>query len=238
MYRPLPSIGSKSCLWVVGWMYQVDVYLRVCRAVMVDGMSIREVSRVFGLHRDTVRKILAYSAPPGYRRQTPPRRPKLEPFTGVIDQILVDDLRRPRKQRHTAQRIFRRLRDEHGLGHCCWTLEVVRAEVQGIRVESVLPCLRARPGGLLEREDVRAVEMQSQDGGGSGWIARKRPRSVPAHPLRARGPSVLDLLWSAAMTPAATSQARGVSHNQKTIKSRRKEKRRRRTNSLSLRRGG
>ena len=51
-------------------------------------------------------------------------------------------------------------------------------------------------------------------------------------------PSVLDLLWSAAMTPAATSQARGISHNQKTIKSRRKEKRRRRTNSLSLRRGG
>ena len=116
MYRPLPSIGSKSCLWVVGWMYQVDVYLRVRRAVMVEGMSIREVSRVFGLHRDTVRKILAYSVPPGYRRQTPPRRPKLEPFTGVIDQILTDDLRRPRKQRHTAQRIFQRLRDEHGFG--------------------------------------------------------------------------------------------------------------------------
>ena len=97
-------------------MYQVDVYLRIRRAVMVDGMSIREVSRVFGLHRDTVRKILAYSAPPGYRRQTPPRRPKLEPFTAVIDQILVDDLKRPRKQRHTAQRIFQRLRDEHGFG--------------------------------------------------------------------------------------------------------------------------
>ena len=97
-------------------MYQVDVYLRVRRAVMVDGMSIREVSRVFGLHRDTVRKILAYSVPPGYRRQTSPRRPKLEPFTGVIDQILADDLRRPRKQRHTAQRIFQRLRDEHGFG--------------------------------------------------------------------------------------------------------------------------
>ena len=37
-------------------MYQVDVYLRVRRAVMVDGMSIREVSRVFGLHRVPVRK--------------------------------------------------------------------------------------------------------------------------------------------------------------------------------------
>ena len=116
MYRPPPFIGSKSCLWVVGWMYQVDVYLRVRRAVMVDGMSIREVSRVFGLHRETVRKIVAYSVPPGYRRQTPPRRPKLEPFTAVIDQILTDDLRRPMKQRHTAQRIFQRLRDEHGFG--------------------------------------------------------------------------------------------------------------------------
>ncbi len=55
-------------------MYRVEVYLRVRRTVMVDGMSIREVAREFGSHRDTVRKILAYSVPPGYRRQTPPRR--------------------------------------------------------------------------------------------------------------------------------------------------------------------
>ena len=95
-------------------MYRVDVYLRVRRAVMVEGKSIREVSREFGLHRDTVRKMLAYSVPPGYRRQSPPKRPKLEPFTGVIDRILEDDLRRLRKQRHTAKRIFERLRDEHG----------------------------------------------------------------------------------------------------------------------------
>ena len=97
-------------------MFQVDVYLRVRRGVMVEGMSIREASRVFGLHRDTVRKMLAYSAPPGYRRQTSPRRPKLEPYTGVIDRILDDDHRVPRKQRHTAQRIFERLRDEYGFG--------------------------------------------------------------------------------------------------------------------------
>ena len=76
-------------------MYRVDVYLRVRRAVMVEGKSIREVSREFGLHRDTVRKMLAYSVPPGYRRQSPPKRPKLESFTGVIDRILEDDLGRP-----------------------------------------------------------------------------------------------------------------------------------------------
>ena len=95
-------------------MYQVESYLRVRRAVMVEGLSIREASRAFGLHRDTVRKMLAYSVPPGYRRQTTPRRPKLEPFTGVIDRILEDDHMVPRKQRHTAKRIFERLRDEYG----------------------------------------------------------------------------------------------------------------------------
>ena len=95
-------------------MYRVDVYLRVRRAVMVEGMSIRETARTFGLHRDTIRKMLSYSVPPGYRRQNPQKRPKLEPFTGVIDRILEDDLGRPRKQRHTAKRIFERLRDEYG----------------------------------------------------------------------------------------------------------------------------
>ena len=95
-------------------MYRVDVYLRVRRAVMVEGMSIRETARTFGLHRDTVRKTLAYSVPPGYRRQSPPKRPKLSPYAGVIDRILEDDLARPRKQRHTAKRIFERLWDEYG----------------------------------------------------------------------------------------------------------------------------
>ena len=94
-------------------MYHVEMYARVRRACMVEGMSVREASRVFGLHRDTVRKMLTYSAPPGYRRQNPPRRPKLESFTGVINRILEDDLGRPRKQRHTAKRIFERLRDEY-----------------------------------------------------------------------------------------------------------------------------
>ena len=39
---------------------------------------------------------------------------RVQPFTGVIDRILEDDLRRLRKQRHTAKRIFERLRDEYG----------------------------------------------------------------------------------------------------------------------------
>jgi len=76
-------------------------------------MSIREAARVFGLHRDTVRKMLMFSLPPGYRRSLPAARPKLDPYSGVIDRILEDDKARPRKQRHTAKRILERLRDEH-----------------------------------------------------------------------------------------------------------------------------
>ena len=97
-------------------MYKVDVYLRVRRAVMVEGISIREAAREFGLHRDTVRKMLTYSVPPGYRRQSAPRRHKLQPYTGVIDQILEKDHSIPKKQRHTAKRIYERLRNEHGFG--------------------------------------------------------------------------------------------------------------------------
>ena len=50
----------------------------------------------------------------GYQRQRPARRPKLDAWTGVIDQILEEDKTRAKKQRHTAKRIFERLRDEHG----------------------------------------------------------------------------------------------------------------------------
>jgi len=58
--------------------------------------------------------MLRYSVPPGYQRQQPIKRPKLGPWLGVIDAILEEDKTRPAKQRHTAKRIFDRLREEHG----------------------------------------------------------------------------------------------------------------------------
>jgi len=60
--------------------------------------------------------MLVFSVPPGYRRSRPPARPKLDPFVGIIDQILEDDKGRPSKQRHSSKRIFERLRAEHGYG--------------------------------------------------------------------------------------------------------------------------
>jgi transposase len=92
----------------------VEIYGRVRRAVRVEGRSQRAVAREFGLSRETVRKMLQYAVPPGYQRQQPIKRPKLGPWLGVIDAILEDDKKRPVKQRHTAKRIFERLREEHG----------------------------------------------------------------------------------------------------------------------------
>jgi len=95
-------------------MYSVELYGRVRRACHVDGMSERAAGRFFGIDRKTVSKILKHSVPPGYRREGPPVRPKLDPFIGIIDQILEEDKSRIKKQRHTAKRIYERLRDEHG----------------------------------------------------------------------------------------------------------------------------
>src|ERR1022692_3689312 len=90
------------CSWNTGGMYKVELYGRVRRAVRVEGKSERAVALEFGLARETVRKMLRYAVPPGYRRQQSPKRPKLGPWLGVIDAILEDDKQQPKKQRHTA----------------------------------------------------------------------------------------------------------------------------------------
>jgi len=90
----------------------VDLYLKVRHAHFEDGLSGRQIARDFGISRDSVSKMLAYSEPPGYRRTAPIKRPKLDPYSAQIDLWLAEDKTRPRKQRHTAKRIFERLRDE------------------------------------------------------------------------------------------------------------------------------
>ena len=114
-------------------MYHVDIYQRVRRACHVDGMSIREAVRQFGLHRRTIKKILEFSIPPGYQRSKPVRRPRLEGFTGFIDAILLDDKTQPKKQHHTAKRIFERLREEHGF---CGGYTIVKDYVREMTLRS------------------------------------------------------------------------------------------------------
>ena len=95
-------------------MRTVELYVVVRRAVFIEGLSQREAARRFGLSRVMVAKMMHFSLPPGYRRSKPPRRPKLEPYVGIIDQIQAQDSHQPKKQRHTAWRLFERLREEYG----------------------------------------------------------------------------------------------------------------------------
>ena len=87
-------------------MFTVELYGRIRRAVMVDGLSRREAARRFGVHRNTISKMLLYLVPPGYRRRERPASKKLGPQTAWIDAILEADRGVLKKQRHTAQRIF------------------------------------------------------------------------------------------------------------------------------------
>jgi transposase len=124
----------------------VEVYARIRRAIQVDGMSQREAARQFGLALKTIRKMLAYSIPPGYERKKPVVKPKLGPWLGIIDEILEDDQTQRRKQRHTAKRIWERLKSEHAF---TGGYTVVKDYVRDARVrhKEVFVPLAHPPGG-------------------------------------------------------------------------------------------
>ena len=90
----------------------MELYLKV-RLARSEGMSQRDLARHFNISRDSVRKMLAFSSPPGYRRTKEIKRPKLDGFTEIIDGWLEEDKKLPRKQRHPAKRIHERLKAEH-----------------------------------------------------------------------------------------------------------------------------
>jgi transposase len=142
-------------------MYGVELYAAVRLAVVDEGLSQRAAARRFGIDRRTVKKMLSYSAPPGYRRTKPVRRPKLEPFTHIIDAILAADRDVPRKQRHTAQRIFERLKHEHGFaGGYTIVKDYVREQRQSTR-EAFVP-LHHPPGHAQADFGQAVVDLQGK----------------------------------------------------------------------------
>lgn len=129
-------------------MLSVDDYLQI-RLLHRDGLSIRQIAKRLGHGRDTIKKALVQATPQPYTRTRPAECPKLGPVVAAIDRILNEDESAPRKQRHTAARIFQRLVTEE---EYCGGYDQVRRYIAAHRKrerETHL-MLDHPPGGRLE----------------------------------------------------------------------------------------
>ncbi len=138
----------------------MDQYELIRTASRVYGKSIRQIRRETGHHRTTIRKALA-GTEPRYRRQKEPRAPVMDPVAKIVERWLLGDRQQPRKQRHTARRVYTRLVEEHQFAGAevsvrRWVREWKAAHGWGRR-EAVLP---------LDPE----VAREAQVDWGSAWV--------------------------------------------------------------------
>lgn len=118
-------------------------WMEIRRRVLVDQVSKRQILRETGMHWRTLQKILAHPAPPGYR-QSKPRPSKLDAYRPTLERILEEDRALPRRQRHTAKRIYERLCEEGFTGSYTIVKDALR-ELRARKQEVFVP-LRHDPG--------------------------------------------------------------------------------------------
>jgi len=92
----------------------MEQWLEIRERVLRKKVSKRQILRETGMHWKTLEKILEHPSPPGYQRRQPPVKSKIGPHLERIRQILETDKSMPKKQRHTAKRIWERLQKEEG----------------------------------------------------------------------------------------------------------------------------
>jgi transposase len=92
----------------------VELFEQIRRDSRTEGSSIRELADRHHVHRRTVRQALASAVPPPRKSCAQRSRPAIDRYAAVIDGWLLADKEVPRKQRHTARRVWQRLVAEHG----------------------------------------------------------------------------------------------------------------------------
>ena len=122
----------------------MDWWTKIRLEVLRREKSKREVLRHEGIHWETLKKILEHPEPPGYRLKEPRPKPKIGPYLERIDQIIEEDKSLPKKQRHTAKRIYERIREMGYGGKYTQVKEAVR-ELIRVRQEVFMPLIH-RPG--------------------------------------------------------------------------------------------
>ena len=122
----------------------MEWWTKIRLEVLRGETSKREILRRENIHWETLKKILQYPEPPGYRSKTPRPKPKIGPFLERIVQIIEDDKAVSKKQRHTSKRIYERLKAEGYQGGCTQVKEAVR-EIKRVNQEVFMPLVH-RPG--------------------------------------------------------------------------------------------
>ena len=122
----------------------MDWWTKIRLEVLRGERSKREILRREGIHWETLKKILEHSEPPGYRIEKPRPKPKIGPYLERIAQIIKADKALPKKQRHTAKRIYERIKEMGYEGKYTQVREAVR-EIKRVKQEVYMP-LDHRPG--------------------------------------------------------------------------------------------
>jgi transposase len=119
----------------------MQVWSEVRRRVLTGELSLRQAAAEYGINFRTVQKIVAQAEPAPFRQPTPRSKPILGPFLSIIHDILDADRHAPPKQRHTARRIYERLRDEHDYPGCASIVRAAVAAYQQSQAEVFVPLL-------------------------------------------------------------------------------------------------
>ena len=122
----------------------MEQWARVRRKILIVKRSKRSVMKEEDLHWETLQKMLAHSVPPGYRRTKKPER-KIDAYRDWIAEILKSDMKVPRKQRHSAKRIWERLREEHDFDGGYTVVKEAVVELKILKQEVFVPLIH-RPG--------------------------------------------------------------------------------------------
>jgi len=112
--------------------------------VLHGDVSKRGILRREGIHWETLKKILTHPEPPGYQLKAPRPKLKIGPYLERIAQIIDEDKYYPKKQRHTAKRIFDRIKQMGYAGGYTQVKEAVR-EIKRINRQVFMPLIH-RPG--------------------------------------------------------------------------------------------
>ena len=118
----------------------MEWWTKIRLEVSREESSKREILRREGIGWDTLKKILAHPEPPGYCLQEPRPKPKMGPYLERIAQIIEEDKALPKKQRHTAKRIYERLREMGYGGKYTQVKETVR-EILRVKQEVFMPLI-------------------------------------------------------------------------------------------------